>query len=226
MNHPGISGGSTGERNGRFRSPVTRTGRRGQLTLALTGSSSLASRADTWQWYRLPPPAPKGRYTSARSEDRQLPGRGPIGQGYTSSARPVAPGKVVALGDGRRPGLAAASGQAPRYARCATITARSMSSCRQNRRLPGPRSSAPGCVRCLGCRGQVPPGGRAAGWRDPQHFHRARTGSVPFCTSDPHACAHIAGQPSSYQAGSQQQITRRGPCDAPAPDARTGCRQG
>ena len=36
-----------------------------------------------------------------------------------------------------------------------------------------------------------------------------------FCTSDPHACAHIAGQRSSCRAGSQQQITRRALRDTP-----------
>jgi hypothetical protein len=34
----------------------------------------------------------------------------------------------------------------------------------------------------------------AAGWRNPQHFDRACTGSAPLCTGAPHACAHIAGQ--------------------------------
>ena len=34
----------------------------------------------------------------------------------------------------------------------------------------------------------------AAGRRNPQHFHRLCTGLVPFCTSDPQAYAHTAGQ--------------------------------
>jgi hypothetical protein len=32
----------------------------------------------------------------------------------------------------------------------------------------------------------------AAGGRDPQHFHRVRTGSGPLCTRHPHVCAHKA----------------------------------
>jgi len=55
----------------------------------------------------------------------------------------------------------------------------------------------------------------AAGWRDPQHFHRRCTGTPPFCTSNPHACAHLASQQSVYRAGSQQQITAPGPRDTP-----------
>ena len=50
---------------------------------------------------------------------------------------------------------------------------------------------------------------RAGGRRDPQHFHRGRTGSALFCTSDPHACAH--GRPAVLL-----------PAWQPAGDHRTG----
>ncbi len=60
--------------------------------------------------------------------------------------------------------------------------------------------------------------------RNPQHFHRAHTGLEPFCTSDPQAYAHTAGQQSSYRAGSQRQISAPGLRDSPGtPEARTQC---
>jgi len=47
----------------------------------------------------------------------------------------------------------------------------------------------------------------AARRRNPQHFHRIRTGSVPLRTSHPHLCAQPAGKQFSWQAAGQ-----RGPC--------------
>jgi hypothetical protein len=41
----------------------------------------------------------------------------------------------------------------------------------------------------------------AAIQRNPQHFHRARTGSVSLRTSHPHACAQPAGKRTSCRAG-------------------------
>ena len=37
--------------------------------------------------------------------------------------------------------------------------------------------------------------------RNPQHFHRSRTGSMPLRTSHPHVCAQPAGTRSSSRAG-------------------------
>ena len=42
--------------------------------------------------------------------------------------------------------------------------------------------------------------------RNPQHFHRACTGSVLLRTSHPHVCAQPAGKQSSCRAGRQQPI--------------------
>ena len=41
----------------------------------------------------------------------------------------------------------------------------------------------------------------AARRRNPQHFHRIRTGSVPLRTSHPHLCAQPAGKQFSCHAG-------------------------
>ena len=44
----------------------------------------------------------------------------------------------------------------------------------------------------------------APGQRNPQHFHRACTGSVLLRTSHPHVCAQSAGKQSAWRAGRQQ----------------------
>jgi hypothetical protein len=54
---------------------------------------------------------------------------------------------------------------------------------------------APSCVR--------------PGQRDPQHFHRAYTGSVLLRTSHPHVCAQSAGKQSAWRAGRQQPVSAR-----------------
>ena len=51
----------------------------------------------------------------------------------------------------------------------------------------------------------------AARQRNPQHFHRACTGSALLCTSHPHLCAQSAGKQPSGRADRQQ------PINAPAP---------
>jgi hypothetical protein len=59
----------------------------------------------------------------------------------------------------------------------------------------------------------------AARPRNPQHFHRVRTGSAPLCTGHPHACAQTAGKQSSYPQ-------RAAPCvpGQAHPDARLQAR--
>ena len=58
--------------------------------------------------------------------------------------------------------------------------------------------------------------------RDPQHFHCARTGLVPFCTSDPHAYAHSPVSSPVAGLAARSRSARRGLRDMPAmPDART-----
>jgi hypothetical protein len=49
----------------------------------------------------------------------------------------------------------------------------------------------------------------APGQRNPQHFHRACTGSVLLRTSHPHVCAQSAGKQSAWRAGRQQPISAR-----------------
>jgi hypothetical protein len=56
----------------------------------------------------------------------------------------------------------------------------------------------------------------AARQRNPQHFHRARTGSVPLRTSHPHICAQPAGTRSSCRAGQAAGQRARGCVTRPA----------
>jgi hypothetical protein len=48
----------------------------------------------------------------------------------------------------------------------------------------------------------------AARRRNPQHFHRPRTGLVPFYTSDPHACAQPVGSPAAGLAAGSRPARR------------------
>ena len=68
---------------------------------------------------------------------------------------------------------------------------------------------------CTGLAGAFPGKGPvlgAARQRNPQHFHRVRTGSVPLRTSHPHVCAQPAGKQSSCRAGRQSADQRASAC--------------
>ena len=68
---------------------------------------------------------------------------------------------------------------------------------------------ARGAGRVLPVRGHF----MSVAWRrDPQLFHRVRTGVVRFCASDPHACPQKAGEQSCCRAGGERRVSVPGAC--------------
>ena len=68
---------------------------------------------------------------------------------------------------------------------------------------------ARGAGRVLPVRGHF----TSMAWRrDPEHFHRACTGVVPFCASDPHAFPQKTGKQSCCRAGVERLVRVSGGC--------------